>query len=1145
MAWFRPALLALLIAGWAGLPARAEDPVPLGALNLQAAEAYGAGDRAGATALADKAVARARDADQPTEDRLMALNNRAFLDAEAGAVDDARALWREAIALADAASLPSGPGGLTARVQLATSLSATGDHDAALALAAQALVLARGTPFQGNVAAAHFGVALAAGQYQTGIVALGEAIATAPDLVRPVYGALYVALAKEVEKAEAEERWTDLATLVEGQILVAETYYPGEDKQQALRNLMHSRFYALLQDGQYDRALTQLRVWQATGTLSDDERAYANAMVTTALPLAGGGNIETLEQLGEVRMAVMFARVLDRFDDHRLGLALRTIAGAEGRFGQYQAARATLQEAAAVLDRTEEGRRHLHLIHDDIGWNAFLQGDIAAARRAFAQSDAARVAALALGPDVEPPVDRAWRLLNRVGMALDTGAQDAVPALLEAARQALAEAGADDPWPRASAQARLEGAVVSLAIARGTAVDLAPLVAALDAMRAAMPRPSPDFAIALSNAADSAMVAGDFTLARRLLAEAVALNAQTLPDYAPQALAARTLLGQQAMIAGDRAEAIAQFRAVTQAYKAPVNREGLAEASTVFEQFAWLLLDSPGRDDAAIAEAFEALQWTQITRSAEALTFLETRLSVADPRRGGLLRERQVLMARYEAATRALMQQGRGPAEGATEAATAEIERIATDLARVDTSLDALGLQDVGLGTIRPVPLAEAQAMLAPGEMLLSFVLASLKPELIPGLDGPANLAIGVTRDSVTVARMGEVSRSALAARVAAYRCVVAVHEPGCGDGAAGTRGAMSAAGPQAADSVFDFVAGHALYRDLFGDLAGPLAQSTQVIVAPPADLLPLPFAALLTAEPAPGGTLAGAPWMIRQNALAVLPAITSLRALRGAAAAPDAPRSMIGFADPVIGNPASVNCAAIAAGATRALPPDTAPQFGAVTDGIPLADVGFLARLPRLPDSACEVQAIARGFPDKGTALLTGAAATETEVKALDAAGTLGGYDVLIFATHGLMAGESGAAAPGLVLTPPATASLQDDGLLTAGEIAMLSLNADLVVLSACNTAAGDGGDADGLSGLARAFFQAGARALLVTQWSIYSDAAVELTTGLFAGLGQQPGAQGAALRRSVLAILDDPARPPFQQHPAYWAAFTLVGAG
>ena len=98
-----------------------------------------------------------------------------------------------------------------------------------------------------------------------------------------------------------------------------------------------------------------------------------------------------------------------------------------------------------------------------------------------------------------------------------------------------------------------------------------------------------------------------------------------------------------------------------------------------------------------------------------------------------------------------------------------------------------------------------------------------------------------------------------------------------------------------------------------------------------------------------------------------------------------------------------------------------------------------------------------------------------------------LADYRIVYFATHGLVAGDiKGLAEPSLALSIPAQPSDLDDGLLTASEVAQLKLNADWVVLSACNTIAGDKPGAEALSGLARAFFYAGARALLVSHWAV-----------------------------------------------------------
>ena len=117
-------------------------------------------------------------------------------------------------------------------------------------------------------------------------------------------------------------------------------------------------------------------------------------------------------------------------------------------------------------------------------------------------------------------------------------------------------------------------------------------------------------------------------------------------------------------------------------------------------------------------------------------------------------------------------------------------------------------------------------------------------------------------------------------------------------------------------------------------------------------------------------------------------------------------------------------------------------------------------------------------------------------------------------------------------------------NGLLTASEIRPLDLNADLVILSACNTAAPDGTpNAKGLSGLANAFFEAGAHALLVSQWSVYSDAAAELIPATLRNLKERPD-RGApeALRQAMLGYLDE-AKEPELAHPRAWAPFLIAG--
>lgn len=209
------------------------------------------------------------------------------------------------------------------------------------------------------------------------------------------------------------------------------------------------------------------------------------------------------------------------------------------------------------------------------------------------------------------------------------------------------------------------------------------------------------------------------------------------------------------------------------------------------------------------------------------------------------------------------------------------------------------------------------------------------------------------------------------------------------------------------------------------------------------------------------------------------------------------------------------------------------------------------LNALPRLEDTGDELKAVATALKVDPTKVLhLGRDANEKVVKALD----LARYRIVAFATHGLIPGDvDGLTQPALALTAPDVADIDGDGLLTVEEILSLKLNADWVVLSACNTAAGGGAGAEAVSGLGRAFLYAGTRALLLTNWSVDSPSARELVTGVFRRQASDTALSRAeALRQSMMRLMESSEVKNeagvtifTHAHPIFWAPYTIIGDG
>ena len=213
--------------------------------------------------------------------------------------------------------------------------------------------------------------------------------------------------------------------------------------------------------------------------------------------------------------------------------------------------------------------------------------------------------------------------------------------------------------------------------------------------------------------------------------------------------------------------------------------------------------------------------------------------------------------------------------------------------------------------------------------------------------------------------------------------------------------------------------------------------------------------------------------------------------------------------------------------------------------------DSAGIETLTPLPDTADEVESIAKALnADPLRDVFLGQNASEDRVKNMD----LSGVKVLAFATHGLLPGElDGLRQPALALSAPEVTGGREDGLLTMGEILGLRINADWVVLSACNTGAGEGAGAEAVSGLGRAFFYSGTRALLVSNWPVETTSAKTLTTELFKLQAADTSlTRAGALNRTMLDLIDkwgyvdSKGRMVFSYaHPVFWAPFSLVGDG
>lgn len=603
----------------------------------------------------------------------------------------------------------------------------------------------------------------------------------------------------------------------------------------------------------------------------------------------------------------------------------------------------------------------------------------------------------------------------------------------------------------------------------------------------------------------------DFGAAEAKLDQAVGLLAAQYPET--MALnGARARLGAYLVRRGRTEDALKTYRAIMASTVA--SRGTLtAMANQLQPYFSLLSTEMPKRPELA-ADLFEASQLLVRPGAAETLELLSRELSAGDTEAARLFRQSVSLSRDVERSRIALAQlRQAGKEDSATLA----------QIAQAQGEIDALaGEQATTLAALGAYPQYRA---VSPQVLSLDEMRATLKADegyyKLAQL-GDALYGLWIDGQGATgfrlAARASEVAR-----KVAALRETISIDVGGV-----------------QTTYAFDLPVARSLYLDLFAPVDARLKGVSHLIFEPDGAMLQLPVNLLVASQPgvdayaarvARGGDefdFRGVDWLGRDHAVSTALSARAFRDAR-ATAASTAPQNYIGFGDNA----------------------PLGPRFAALTRGAVAEtadDCGWSPAQWNHPIPATELKQAARAIGVQGSELVTGAAFTDDAVLGR---GDLDRFRILHFATHGLVTPpRAGCPARPALLTSfgPKAGS---DGLLQFGEIFDLHLNADLVVLSACDTAgaagvettraAGLSGGGGALDGLVRAFIGAGSRSVIASHWPAPEEyqATQRLIGGLFAAAPAEP--VGEALRAAQVKLMDD----ADTSHPFYWSGFAIIGDG
>ena len=509
-----------------------------------------------------------------------------------------------------------------------------------------------------------------------------------------------------------------------------------------------------------------------------------------------------------------------------------------------------------------------------------------------------------------------------------------------------------------------------------------------------------------------------------------------------------------------------------------------------------------GSDQAILAEMFIAAQLAQggITSQQIAQASATLAENARNPKVAEAIRRQRDIKSHLESLygkrDDLAQAQKQGNNAPAVQQQTADLEKQIADLERqrndADQSLQAAS-PNYGQLVQETVQPADVFAVLHPNEAFVAITLSDTEGWVFALRDG---------RIAVSRIPRGTDDITKLVARV---------------------RAGIELTGP--ALPKFDIAGAQELYDLTLRGVAPSLVGAKSVVVAPTGPLLSVPFEVMLTG-PATEDKLATAPWLIRQYSIAHVPAPSNFVSLRKIAGNSRATQPWFGFGEfrPVT-----------RAQAEKSFPSATCGQSALALSGLPV-----------LPYAKKELDAARQLLSASPADELLGAAFTAARVVATP----LKNYRILQFSTHALLPTDLRCQSePAIITSAPAGATDAKGSLLTASQVVQMDLDADLVILSACNSG-GPGGTTAGesLSGLARSFFYAGARSLLVTHWSVNDQVAAFLVADSLRRMRADPSlGMSGSMRDAELAMLAGAGKdfPAEIAHPFFWAPFVIIGDG